>query len=120
MKKTDYLIAANNFLFYARQRAAPGVPLEINGKKISLVAQDAVLNYGSGHEIWHAFIVLDANNVRVVKGVFAIRPNAAYWTGWTVEDMPTDKARDKYREVSNKASWKKTATGHVSGVNQIK
>lgn len=117
----DYLNTANNFLLYARQWAEnKGTPLEINGKKISLVAQDGVPKYGSWHNIWHAFIVLDANNVRVVRGVFAVRPNAAYWTGWTVEDLPTDKARDKYREVSNNASWKKTATGHVSGVNQIK
>ena len=120
----NYLNFADNFLFYARKWAdGKGTPLEIvkiEGKKISLVAHDGTPKYGSSHDIWHAFIVLNADTVRVVRGTFAVRTNNQYWTGWFVEDLPTDKARIQYREVSKNASWKKTVTGHVSGIRNFK
>jgi len=120
----NYLNFADNFLFYARKWATwpygKGTLLEIEGKKISLVGHDGTPKYGTTYDIWHAFIVLNADTVRVVRGTFVVRTNNQYWTGWTVEDLPTDEARVQYREVSKNASWKKTVTGHVSGIRNFK
>lgn len=124
----NYLNSAHNFLFYARKWAqtrarADGTEvrlLEIEGKKISLVAHVGTPKYGSSHDMWYAFIVLNADTVRVVRGTFAVRTNSQYWTGWIVEDLSTDKARIQYREVAKNASWKKTVTGHVSGIRNFK